>query len=124
MCSEKEPLNCHRYFLVSRAIEKKFGDWIEIEHIVQKDKVNELVLISNKELDKQLSETIFNKKEIKNLKILATDIFEPDKPAIIENYFGDTQEEKINDFCDRYWNLMHGWKKQLNNNYNNINDYD
>ena len=35
----------------------------------------------------------------------------------LNNYYGNTQEEKINDFCDRYWNLMHGWKK-----YNTINN--
>jgi hypothetical protein len=124
MCNEKEPLNCHRYFLASKAIEKKNGDWIEVEHIVQKEKVNELTLISNQELDKQLSEIILSKKEIKKMEIFDTYIFEPDNPAIIENYYGNTQEDKINDFCDRYWNLMHGWKMQNNNNYNNINDHD
>ena len=122
MCSEKEPLNCHRYFLVSKAIEKKFGDWIEVEHIIQKTK-NEFSTISNKELDKQLSDTILNKKEIENLKILDIDIFEPQKTAIIENYFGSTTQERINDFCDRYWNIMHGWKMEVYNN-KSINYYD
>ena len=122
MCSEKEPINCHRYFLVSKKIEQKFGDWIEVEHIIQKTK-DDFSTISNKELDKQLSDIILSKKEIENLKILYTNIFEPEKTAIIENYFGNTTQERINDFCDRYWNLMHGWKKEVNNN-KNINYYD
>ena len=29
----------------------------------------------------------------------------------VDNYYGDTISDKIDDFCDRYWNLMHGWKK-------------
>ena len=41
---------------------------------------------------------------------------------ILDNYFGDTQEDKICDFCDRYWNLIHGWKKY--NDINIIEDYD
>ena len=31
------------------------------------------------------------------------------------------KQEKINDFCDRYWNLLHGWKRF---NYNNTENYD
>ena len=40
------------------------------------------------------------------------------EPAKIDNYFGKTRQEKIEDFCDRYWNLLHGWKK-YNNSLNN-----
>ena len=42
----------------------------------------------------------------------------------INNYYGETKQEKEYDFCDRYWNLMHGWKKDSSNNYNKIEDYD
>ena len=57
--------------------------------------------------------------EIKKIDIFNSSIY---GPAKIGNYFGNTQEEKVKDFCDRYWNLMHGWKK--NSYSNNIEDYD
>ena len=41
---------------------------------------------------------------------------------IIENYFGNTTQDKVLDFCDRYWNLMHGWKLQTK--HQNYNEYD
>jgi len=63
---------------------------------------------------------VLNKVEIKKLNILHSTIF---APAKVENYFGETQQDKIVDFCDRYWNLMHGWKK-INNNYSNQTEYD
>ena len=120
MCSEKRPIDCHRYFLISRKIEEKFGDWIDIEHII-KDTKGQIDTISNGNLDKQLSEIIFNKTEIKKLDILNSSIFEQAK---INNYFGNTLQEKVNDFCDRYWNLTHGWKKVINTNNNNFEEYD
>ncbi len=121
MCSEKEPINCHRYFLVSRKVEQMFGKWIEVEHIAQNDN-GELTTISNNAIDKELSDNIFKKEEIKKLNVLETDLFSNE--AKINNYFGDTIQDKISDFCDRYWNLMHGWKKFNNNNYNKNEDYD
>lgn len=121
MCSEKEPINCHRYFLVSRKIEQMFGEWIEVEHIVQNDNI-EITTISNNALDKELSDNIFKREEIRKLKIHDIDMFSNE--AKINNYFGDTIQDKIKDFCDRYWNLMHGWKKSNNKNYNKNEDYD
>ena len=114
MCSEKRPIDCHRYFFVSKEIEQRFGDWIIVEHIIlnQNGKIG---TISNKDLNKQLSKIVLNKSEIKKLNILNSTIFESAK---IDNYYGKTEEEKINDFCDRYWNLRHGWKKETNNNNN------
>lgn len=120
MCSEKRPIDCHRFFLVSKKIEEKFGDWLEIEHIIQ-NQDGRIVTISSENLNNQLSDIVLNKSEIKKLDILNSSIFEPAK---IDNYFGNTQHEKINDFCDRYWNLMHGWKKARNTNNNNFEDYD
>lgn len=119
MCSEKDPMNCHRYFLVSKGLEKKYGSWLKVEHIVHNQSGN-ISTITNKELDKKLVETVLNRTEIKKLDILSSSIF---GDAIIENYFGETQQDKIDDFCDRYWNLMHGWKKHNVTN-NNIEDYD
>jgi len=109
MCSEKNPIDCHRYFLVSKEIEQRFGDWIKVEHIIQNNN-GKIDTISNKDLNKQLSKIVLNKSEIKKLNILNSTIFETAK---IDNYYGNTEEEKINDFCDRYWNLIHGWKKEI-----------
>jgi hypothetical protein len=120
ICSEKRPIDCHRYFLVSKTIEQKYGEWLDVEHIIQ-NKSGKIDTVSNENLNNQLSEIILNKSEIKKLDILNSTIFEPAK---IENYFGNTQQEKVNDFSDRYWNLMHGWKKAKNTNYNNFEKYD
>ena len=119
MCSEKDPINCHRYFLVSKKIEQLFGDWIEIEHIVTNN--NTIATVSNTELNKQLSDFILKKEEVKKLNLLEKDLFSSE--ARIDNYFGENTQEKINDFCDRYWNLMHGWKMN-NNTLNKSEDYD
>jgi uncharacterized protein YfkK (UPF0435 family) len=120
MCSEKSPIDCHRYFLVSKKIEQMFGDWIEVKHIIQ-NQYSKIDTVSNENLSKQLSEIVLNKSEIKKLDVLNTSIFEPAK---IDNYFGKTQQEKINDFCDRFWNLMHGWKNVSNTNNKKYEEYD
>lgn len=120
MCSEKRPIDCHRYFLVSKKIEQKFGDWLDIEHII-KNQNGEIETVSNENLNKQLSEIVLNKSEILKMDVFNFSIFEPAK---IDNYFGKTQQEKINDFCDRYWNLMHGWKKAKNTNNQKFEEYD
>lgn len=120
LCSEKRPIDCHRYFLVSNKIEQKFGDWLDIEHIIKNQNGN-IETVSNENLNKQLSEIVLNKSEIKKIDVLNSSIFEPAK---IDNYFGKTQQEKINDFCDRYWNLMHGWKKAKNTNNQKFEEYD
>ena len=120
MCSEKRPIDCHRYFLISKKLEYKYGEWLDVLHIIR-DESGQIAAVSNQTLDEELRELVFSKSEIKKLDVLNSSIFEAAK---IENYFGNTQEEKIRDFCDRYWNLMHGWKKD-NNSYNsNYNDYD
>lgn len=115
MCSEKNPMECHRYFLASKSIEQRFGDWITVEHIIQNDE-GQLTTISNSDLDKKLEELVLNKNEVKKLDLLGSSFFGPSR---LENYYGNTQDEKLKDFCDRYWNLMHGWKKMSGTNYNN-----
>ena len=120
ICSEKRPIDCHRYFLVSKKIEQKFGEWLDVEHIIH-NQSGLIETVSNENLNKQLSEIVLNKSEIKKLDVLNSSIFEPAK---IDNYFGKTQQEKINDFCDRYWNLMHGWKKAKNTNNQKFEEYD
>jgi uncharacterized protein (DUF488 family) len=118
MCSEKRPIDCHRFFFVSKKIEEKFGDWIDVHHIT-KNKLGEIITISSEEIYKELSEVVFNKTEIKKLDVLNPNFFESAK---INNYFGATEQDKVIDFCDRYWNLLHGWKMETKNQ-NNI-EYD
>ena len=110
MCSEKRPVDCHRFFLVSKRIEQALGGWVEVEHIVQPSS-DDLSTISNEEVTKQLADIVLSREEIRKLDILNASLLEPAK---IDNYFGDTLEEKTTDFCDRYWNLMHGWKLEPN----------
>jgi uncharacterized protein (DUF488 family) len=119
MCSEKRPIDCHRFFFVSKKIEEKFGDWIDVEHII-KNQNGEIDTASTKNLNMQLSELVLNRSEIKNLNVLNASLLEPAK---IDNYFGDTVQDKITDFCDRYWNLRHGWKMGINNQ-NKKEEYD
>ncbi len=119
MCSEKNPIDCHRYFLVSKKLEEKFGGWLTVKHIVQ-DKAGQISIVTNAELDRELSELILKKSEVKKLDLLAPSFY---GPAKIDNYFGETQQDKINDFCDRYWNLMHGWKRTGNSN-SSFQEYD
>lgn len=119
MCSEKRPMDCHRYFLISKTLEKKYGEWLTVEHIIQ-DVDGTITTISNSELNKQLKELIFKKSEIVKLDLLNASMF---APAKIDNYYGETINAKIEDFCDRYWNLMHGWKK-ITNTSNNYQEYD
>jgi len=111
MCSEKRPIDCHRYFFVSKQIEQKFGEWLDVEHLIQ-NQSGKIETVSNENLNKQLSGIVLNKSKIKKLDVLTPTIFEPAK---IDNYFGRTQQEKVSDFCYRYWNLMHGWKKKISN---------
>jgi uncharacterized protein (DUF488 family) len=117
ICSEKRPIDCHRFFFVSKKIEEKFSDWIEVMHIT-KNQNGEIETVSSENLNKELSEIVLNKSEIKNLDVLNASLLEPAK---IDNYFGDTVKDKITDFCDRYWNLRHGWKI---NNQNKKGEYD
>ncbi len=118
MCSEKRPIDCHRFFFISKKIEEIYGNWIQVLHLT-KNNQGHLVNKSTEEINNDLYDVVFQKIEIKKLDVLNPNFFEP---AQIDNYFGVTQQEKIIDFCDRYWNLLHGWKLetkyQTNNNEN------
>lgn len=111
MCSEKNPMDCHRYFLVSKALEQRYGDWLEVRHIIEKTD-GEICFISNSDLNKQLEKFVCEKKHV---------LIPMFKEGILDKYFGKTEQDKLNDFCDRYWNLLHGWKRF---NYNNNENYD
>ncbi len=121
MCSEKNPIDCHRYFLISIKLEQKFGTWLEVSHIVC-DYLGEITTNTNEMLHRQLADIILNKPEIKRLDILSSSLF--GGKTVIDNYFGNNIEEKVDDFCDRYWNLMHGWKRTINDTNNNNCNYD
>lgn len=111
MCSEKQPMDCHRYFLISKALEQRFGAWLDVRHIVE-NMDGGIGYVSNADLDMQLESYVCVKKHV------LSPMFKDD---ILANYFGETEHDKLKDFCDRYWNLLHGWKKS---NYNNANyDY-
>ena len=123
MCSEKRPIDCHRYFLISNALKERFDDWLEIKHIisVQNNEVktielnDEVETISNEELNDEL-----RKEGSKKIEIIETESLFDDP---INNYFGETRKDKINDLCNRYWNLLHGWKRK-NNKDNKFEEYD
>lgn len=106
MCSEKQPMNCHRYFLISRALNNKFGEWLEIKHIAIKD--GQIVLLSQSDLDKQLEDTVCQKRHLTKETLLTPSLL---GGSLLDNYHGDSLQAKLDDYCDRYWNLMHGWKK-------------
>ena len=114
MCSERRPIDCHRYFLISNALEERFGEWLEIMHIISIQN-NEIETISNGKLNDELRKEVSKKIEI----IETESLF--DDP--INNYFGETRKDKINDLCNRYWNLLHGWKRE-NNIDNKFEEYD
>lgn len=111
MCSEKKPMDCHRYFLISKALEERFGEWLEVRHIVEETD-GSIHYISNYDLDKQLESFVCKKMHLTNIMF---------KDEILDNYFGISEQERLNDFCDRYWNLLHGWKRI---NYNNNENHD
>ncbi len=114
MCSEKRPIDCHRYFLISNALEERFDEWLEIKHIISIQN-NEVETISNKNLNDELRKEVSKKIEI----IETESLF--DDP--INNYFGETRKDKIKDLCNRYWNLIHGWKREINID-NKFEEYD
>ena len=120
MCSEKKPVDCHRYFLVSKKLEEKFGDWLCVKHITI-DTNGDIRILTNQEVDKQLQEIILNKKEIKSLDVMGIPMF---GDRVLDKYYGNSQQEQLLDFCDRYWNLMHGWSKPENANNQTYNYYD
>lgn len=120
MCSEKRPVDCHRFFLISRALIQRFGDWLEVYHIVS-DNDGGIIVVPNDEIEKQLQNIVLKKAEIEKMDILSIPLIgEP----IIDNYIGSTIADKIEDFCDRYWNLLHGWKKNIYYNSNTFEYYD
>lgn len=120
MCSEKRPVDCHRFFLISKALAQRFGNHLDLYHLVSDDFGN-VVPVSNIEIERQLQAVVFKKSEVLKMDVLNPTLM---GPAVIEKYFGSSIEEKIRDFCDRYWNLMHGWKKNDYTNFYNIDFYD
>lgn len=112
MCSESVPQNCHRYFLISRALEERYNEWLEIQHIVKTPHNNNYTTLSNTEVNASLIDKVLSKKMFHN--IYSSGFLEP---APLDHFNGNTMEEKKQDFFDRYWNLLHGWKRADAQNY-------
>lgn len=112
MCSEKQPMDCHRYFLIGKALHNKFSDWLEVRHIVMRQGKSEV--ITQSQLDSELENIVFERRGINKDEILTPSLF---GDSVLDKYYGETQQEKLNDYCDRFWNLRHGWKKGNLNNY-------
>lgn len=114
MCSEKDPMDCHRYFLIGKALEQRFGDWLEVRHIVANDAgadanadtYTSYATVSNSDLDKQLEAFVIKKDKMGEL--LFPSLLGDDP---LSKYAGNNRQEQLADFCDRYWNLLHGWKR-------------
>lgn len=113
MCSESKPIECHRYFLISKALEEKYGEWLEVKHIVRGAN-GQIETLTNRRLEQLLKETILKKDIVRKMNVTEQPMF---GTCVLDSYYGDTQEQKINDFCNRYWNLMHGWKMNYNEEY-------
>lgn len=114
MCSESLPQNCHRYFLASLALEERYGDWLEIRHIVKSPDGNQITTVTNTEVNASLMDEVLSKKMFHN--IYSSGFLEP---APLDYFDGNSMEAKKLDFFDRYWNLLHGWKKTSALNYGN-----
>lgn len=68
---------------MSKALEQRYGDWLEIRHIVEKFDGG-IHFISNSDLDKQLEIFVCEKKKVLNMMF---------KEEILDNYFGNTEQE-------------------------------
>lgn len=112
MCSEKYPMDCHRYFLISKALADRFGERLEIRHITLKN--GQLSFLTQQELDRQLEDLVCTKRKLNKEAILTPSLL---GDSILDKYCGDSQPAKFKDYCDRFWNLFHGWKKGNLNNY-------
>ncbi|MDR0500422.1 MAG: DUF488 domain-containing protein [Coriobacteriales bacterium] len=111
MCSERDPLSCHRYFLISEKLTEVFGDWLEVLHVSRDEHSdNGTKAIGNDEVSEELKKEVLKQEKIENLNINQPDIITGSAP--LSNYWGDTKDEQESDFCFRYWNLLHGWKRR------------
>jgi hypothetical protein len=119
MCSEKSPVDCHRYFLISQAIA---GDTLEesflVNHLYRETTSGKLLMLPNADLDADMRTAVFRVDSIAKMRKASTeDIFSSDEHAPVSwyqrlsPYRGDTLSDKEQDFCLRYWNLLHGWRK-------------
>lgn len=119
MCSEKDPISCHRYFLISRAIEQNLSALMEIKHLTA-DENGGMALTTQQELNARLTREVAAVRKIKPLHIL--EINQPEQAdllafagsmehPVLQKYAGRNDQERQADFCDRYWNVLHGWKR-------------
>lgn len=105
MCTEKDPMDCHRFFLISYALEQRWGNLLEIRHITGIGN-NNITTINNQRLKQQLEEYVRSKPKFANIGQVS--LF---SGCALEKYNGVTLQDKLDDFCNRYLNILHGWKK-------------
>lgn len=110
MCNEKNPMDCHRFFYIGTKVEEIMGDYIEVCHLLVDQERGGLKGVSNDQLFRNLEQRIMSDSKIRSLDIQQMDLFEGCCP--IDKYDGNSDEERLRDFCLRYWNLIHGWKRK------------
>lgn len=84
LCAEDDPIDCHRYFLISKVLEANFPE-LEIQHFAQGTN-GSIVLANQKQVDAALRAKMLNK-------------------------FPKTKHNNTDQEIFRLNNLLHGWKK-------------
>lgn len=98
MCSEKSPKDCHRHFIVGESLEQRY-ERIDVRHIVSI--VREVQWQTNEQVRKE-----------RNAMLLSNGpVFEWLKKRRGLLGRGEPTVRELDDLCDRYWNLLHGWKR-------------
>lgn len=100
MCSEKRAIDCHRFFLISLALEDMYRDILSVRHVSFCE--GDVCLHSNEELKFGLMEEVCKRVKIKKL-------LEPSLlyPPVVDM----SDREAMWRFCYKYWNLLHGWSR-------------
>ncbi len=102
MCSEKDPKDCHRHFIVGESLEQGYKG-VEVRHIVSIDA--EVKWQTNAEIRGERNRALCAKAPLSLWLETRRGLFGGGEPA----------REELEDLCDRYWNLLHGWKLSSKN---------
>ncbi|MBR6965370.1 DUF488 domain-containing protein [Candidatus Saccharibacteria bacterium] len=108
MCSEKDPMNCHRAIMVARVLFNDYG--FAIEHIVPDTKDE-----SQADLEKRMVETITNELEHKKkLNSLEQEMKEKIIAAKSPSFFTDDPSQYLKDI-NNYYRIINsriGWTRE------------
>lgn len=106
MCSEKDPINCHRAIMVSRALYQKYG--FEVKHIVP-EKLDETQIELEKRMIDVISKDVRNKRKLNILeKVMKEKINES------ESLFADESSKYLDDI-NNYYRIINsriGWTRE------------